>query len=125
MSNPVVFFDIYVNDIARAKKFYEAVFGVSLEKVDDPTDSTVEMMFFPSEISQYGCTGSIVKRDGCPAGGGNTIIYFACEDCAVEEARVEDAGGKIVQSKFAIGQFGFCVVVIDSEGNTIGLHSEK
>jgi len=30
-NNPVVWFEIYVQDMARAKKFYEAVLQVKLE----------------------------------------------------------------------------------------------
>ena len=125
MSNPVGFFEIFVEDIQRAKQFYESVFGLSLEKIDDPTDSTVDMCMFPSDFAQHGASGAIVRRDGSPAGGNSTVVYFSCEDCAVEEARVESAGGKVVQSKFSIGQYGFCVIVIDPEGNTIGLHSQR
>lgn len=124
MKNPVGFFEIFVNDIERAKKFYQSIFEVSLEKMDDPTDPTVDMWSFPSDFSQYGASGALVRRDDYPAGGNSTIVYFSCENCAVEESRVESAGGKIAQSKFSIGEYGFCAIVVDTEGNTIGLHSQ-
>jgi hypothetical protein len=41
----------------------------------------------------------------------------------VEEGRVVPAGGKVLRPKFSIGDFGFISLVIDSEGNPIGLHS--
>ncbi len=125
MKNPVGFFEIFVDDIERAKKFYESIFGVNLEKMDDPTDPTVDMWSFPSDFSQYGASGALVRRDGSSAGGNSTIVYFSCEDCAVEESRIEGSGGKVAQSKFSIGEYGFCVIVIDTEGNTIGLYSQK
>jgi hypothetical protein len=50
-------------------------------------------------------------------------VYFACTDCAVEQGRVEAAGGKVFKPKFAIGPYGHCALLIDTEGNTIGLHS--
>ncbi len=125
MKNPVGFFEIFVNDIERARKFYESVFEVNLEKMDDPTDSTVDMWSFSCDFSQYGASGALVRRDGCPAGGNSVIVYFSCEDCAIEASRVENAGGQIAQSKFSIGEYGFCVIAVDTEGNTIGLHSEK
>ena len=125
MSNPVGFFEIFVDDIERAKKFYESIFGVSLEKMDDPTDSTVDMFAFPADYSQYGASGALVRRDGSQAGGNSTVVYFSCDDCAVEEAKIENAGGKVAQSKFSIGEYGFCVIIIDTEGNKIGLHSQK
>ena len=52
-------------------------------------------------------------------------MYFACDDCAVEQARAEQAGGKIFKPKFSIGQYGFAALVMDSEGNMVGLHSLK
>lgn len=51
------------------------------------------------------------------------VIYFECEDLAVEEAKVEKAGGKVIMPKMAIGEFGFIAQFIDTEGNRIGLHS--
>jgi predicted enzyme related to lactoylglutathione lyase len=53
------------------------------------------------------------------------LVYFRCDDCAVEEARVVQAGGRIQREKMAIGQYGFISLVFDSEGNMIGLHSMK
>jgi predicted enzyme related to lactoylglutathione lyase len=39
--------------------------------------------------------------------------------------RVEKAGGKIVMPKTDIGPPGFIAIVRDSEGNSVGLHSER
>lgn len=125
MKNPVGFFEIFVDDIHRAKKFYQSIFGVNLERMDDPTDATVDMLSFPSDFNQYGASGALVRRDGSKAGGNSTVIYFSCDDCAIEEAKIDGAGGKVVQSKFSIGEYGFCAIAIDTEGNTIGLHSQK
>lgn len=36
--NPVGWFEIYVHDMERARKFYEEVFQVRLEDMSDPTD---------------------------------------------------------------------------------------
>ncbi|MBU2918277.1 VOC family protein [Psychrosphaera sp. F3M07] len=122
-NNPVGWFEIYVDEMARAKAFYESVFNVSFEVLSDPTNTDTEMLAFPSNMEEYGVSGALVKMDGFSAGGNSTIIYFSCEDCAVEEASVVAAGGKIQQPKMAIGEFGFCTLAIDTEGNMIGLHS--
>ena len=56
------------------------------------------------------------------------MVYFACEVCEVcevEQARVEAAGGKVFKPKFAIGQYGHSAIIVDTEGNMIGLHSMK
>jgi hypothetical protein len=70
-----------------------------------------------------GCGGALVKMEGYPSGGNSTLVYFSCEDCAVEEARVEGAGGRVERGKMSIGQYGFISLVYDTEGNMIGLHS--
>lgn len=123
--NPVVWFEIYVEDMARATAFYEAVLNLKLEDMSDPTDHNMQMRSFPADMQAHGTGGTLVKMEGVKPGGSNVVIYFGCEDCAVEEGRVETAGGKVLQSKVAIGEFGFCSLVSDTEGNTIGLHSMK
>ena len=120
--NPVGWFEIYVQDMERAKKFYEAVFEGKLEKLDSPE---VEMWAFPMEMNQMGAAGALVKMAGFSSGGNSVLVYFRCDDCAVEEARVVQAGGRIQRKKMAIGQYGFISLVFDSEGNMIGLHSMK
>ncbi|MBT1444984.1 VOC family protein [Shewanella sp. JM162201] len=123
--NPVSWFEIYVNDMARARSFYEQVFAVSLEKLDMPAEDNFQMWFFPSEMSQYGSSGALVHMPGFAAGGNSTLVYFGCDDCAVEESRIEGAGGVVHRSKMSIGQYGFITLAIDTEGNMIGLHSLK
>ena len=125
MNNPVGWFEIYVDDMDRAKDFYQSVFGVVLESMNDPTNSNVEMWSFASDFEKYGACGALVKMEGFTAGGNGVMVYFSCEDCAVEESKVKSAGGKIEQAKMSIGEFGFCTLALDSEGNMFGLHSEK
>ena len=120
--NPVSWFEIYVDDMERARKFYEGVLGVKLEKLPGPD---IEMFSFPMEENGAGAAGSLVHMDGFKAGGNSTLVYFSCEDCATEEARVETAGGKVFKTKFSIGQYGFIALATDTEGNMFGLYSMK
>ena len=122
--NPVGWFEIYVNDLPRAANFYEAVLKKKLSRLDAPS-AELQMMSFPMEKGASGATGALVKMEGMKAGGNSTIVYFVTEDCAVEAARVEAAGGKIMKPKFAIGQYGFIALAFDTEGNLFGLHSMK
>jgi hypothetical protein len=125
-ANPIVWFEIYVQDMPRAKAFYEAVFQGELSHLPNPNPGTspdLEMWAFPSSMESYGVTGTLVKMAGCPSGGNSTLIYFACEDCAVEAARAAANGGRISKEKMSIGQHGFIALVCDTEGNMIGLHS--
>ena len=120
--NPVGWFEIYVQDMARAKKFYETVLGVELTNLDSPSDE-LEMQAFPMNMEAGGASGALARMEGCPSGGMGTLVYFSCEDCAVEATRVDGAGGKLCKPKMAIGQYGFIALVSDTEGNMVGLHS--
>jgi uncharacterized protein len=124
-NNPVVWFEIYVKDMQRAKKFYESVFKAKLEKLPTPGPGLGEMFTFPMEMNVSGAAGALVKMDGGPSGGNSVIVYFHCEDCAIETRKVPAAGGKIMKEKFSIGEHGFISLVHDTEGNVIGLHSVK
>ena len=122
--NPVGWFEIYVNDLPRATKFYEDVLQKKLSKLDSPTPG-VSMMSFPMERDTSGATGALAKMDGVKAGGNSTIVYFNSNDCANEESRVVAAGGKVMKPKFSIGQYGFIMLAFDTEGNLFGVHSMK
>ncbi|HFQ5017294.1 TPA: VOC family protein [Vibrio vulnificus] len=121
--NPIGWFEIYVDDVERAKHFYQSVFQVTFEQMMDPTGTNIEMWFFPSDMESYGASGALVKMDGISAGAGGTLVYFSCEDCTAEQERAAQHGGVVVQAKMAIGEYGFISLVQDSEGNMIGLHS--
>lgn len=120
--NPARWFEIYVQDMERARAFYESVFQVKLEKINSVVP---ELFVFPQSFETYGASGALAKMDGVPAGGNSTLIYFGCADCAVEAKRITAAGGKILKEKTALGEFGFMVLAFDTEGNMFGLHSTQ
>jgi predicted enzyme related to lactoylglutathione lyase len=125
-SNPIVWFEIYVDDIQRAKTFYETVLQVELGRLATPSEvSDIEMWAFPSTQEGAGAAGTICKMPGFEAGKNSVLVYFGCEDCGVESGRVEAAGGKVHTPKMAIGEYGFIAHAYDTEGNMIGFHSMK
>ena len=119
-SNPVVWFEIYVQDMQRAKAFYEQVFQVQLTHI---AGEGLEMWSFPMLDNGPGAAGALAKMEGCGSGGNSTLVYFTCADCRVETERAREAGGEVVKEKFSIGEYGFIALVSDPEGNMIGLHS--
>jgi predicted enzyme related to lactoylglutathione lyase len=118
--NPIIWCEIYVQNMGRAKAFYEAVFQFKLEKLNNPA---IEMWSFAMAMDKVGAGGALVKMDGVASGGNGTIVYFSCADCAVEAARAVAHGGQVMHEKFAIGEYGFIALLVDTEGNVIGLHS--
>lgn len=120
MNNLVGWFEIYVQNMVRAKAFYESVFNVKLSPIESPG---MEMWMFPMDTASYGTPGALVQMPGFPSGANSVIVYFKCADCAVEVDKAVNAGGKLQKAKISIGPNGFIALVIDTEGNMIGLHS--
>ena len=120
MSNPVNWFEIYVQDMPRAKAFYEAVFDIQLTKLKG---TEFEMWAFPMNRHFYGTSGSLIKIPGYHSGNNSTVIYFRCDDCAVTTEKAVNAGGELETNKKFIGEYGYIALVKDTEGNVIGLHS--
>ncbi len=131
--NPFVWTEISVDDLARAKKFYETVLQVALSELPRPENMTVdkddpcyfEMLAFPGDMMGPGSSGTLVKSNMGKPGAGGTLVYFHSEDCAIELSRVEAAGGKVIAGKMSLGEYGFCGICEDTEGNPIGFHSMK
>ncbi len=121
-SNPVGWFDIHVSDIDRAKKFYGTVFNAKF--VDLPIEWG-KQSFFPFSPESPNISGALVEKKDMQPNASSTVVYFETEDCTAEEQRIQQAGGKVVQPKMHIGEFGYVSIFIDSEGNTVGLHSRK
>ncbi len=119
----VGWFDIYVEDMDRAQAFYETVLDTTLSPMGDPNDPTAEMRAFGDDFTSHGAGGALVKLEYAKPGPGGSMVYFACDDCAVEEARATAAGGSVVRPKFSIGDHGFVSLITDTEGNMVGLHS--
>jgi predicted enzyme related to lactoylglutathione lyase len=126
VKNPFAWVEIYVDDMSRAQKFYETVLQIQMVPMQAPGDfGDLEMVSFPWAQGEINISGALCKTSEMKPGAGGTLVYFTCNDCAVETARVENAGGKVLQDKFQIGEHGFCSIVMDTEGNTIGFHSDK
>src|SRR5438552_3936471 len=117
-NNPVSWFEIYVEDMDRARRFYEDTLQVKLQKLPS---QVLELWAFPNRQTGYGASGALAKMEGVRSGGNSTVVYFGCEDCAVEANRAVAAGGKIMKDKFSIGQYGFIALAFDTEGNLFGL----
>lgn len=124
--NPFTWVEIYVDNMERARKFYEAVFQFDMVPMETPGDmGDLEMLSFPWEDGGANVSGALCKMADMKPGAGGTLVYFTCEDCAVESDRISAAGGQLVQAKFPIGQHGFIALAMDTEGNLIGLHSMR
>lgn len=120
--NPVNWFEIPVTDLDRSQKFYEYVFSIELALNDM---GNLKMAWFPWAEGGTGATGSLIKAESYVPAHSGTMVYFSVEDIESTLKRAEEKGGKIITPKMSIGEFGFVGHFEDSEGNRLGLHSQK
>ena len=120
--NAINWFEISVNDMARAKKFYETVFGVEMQEADM---MGMKMAFFPSENMNGKVSGGLVQGPmHKPSMDGAKIYFNGNPDLSVALGRVEAAGGKVTMPKTKINdEVGHMAFFIDTEGNNVAMHS--
>jgi len=119
-TDAVNWFELYVNDFNRAKKFYEATLKTTLAENEM---EGCRMGIFPCD-QKNGIDGAITKMGGMTPGAGGTIVYLNVEgdlDGVLE--RTSANGGEVIKSRLAIGPHGFIGIIKDTEGNVVGLHS--
>ncbi len=124
MQNAISWFEIGTTDLERATRFYETIFRIKLNPLDL---QNIRMRMFPLDNMMTGIGGAIVDSGGFhkPSATDGPLVYLnANPDVQLVLDKVESAGGKIMVPKTEISpEYGFMAVIMDSEGNRIGLHS--
>lgn len=120
--NPVGWFEIPVIDMPRARSFYEYILGAELELYQM---GPLEMAWFPMREGAIGAGGSLVKGETYKPSLNGVLVYITAPDIDATLVRVKERGGRILQSKTSIGEYGFVGFFEDCEGNRIGLHSRE
>jgi len=120
MANQVNWFEIPTTDLIRAKTFYEKVLGCELSLQDM---GPLKMAWFPMEQDAPNATGTLVQHEAYTPSHKGTLVYFAVDSIEDTLAKVEREGGKILNPKTSIGDFGFTAHFEDSEGNRVAVHS--
>lgn len=131
MNNAISWFEIPATDLARATHFYETIFSTTLIPMDLPN---IRMRMFPLDDIQNGIGGAVVDSGGAVVDSGGfhkpsltdgPLIYLnANPDVQIILDKVDGAGGSIMVPKTEISpENGYMAVIIDTEGNRIGLHS--
>jgi uncharacterized protein len=124
MQNAISWFEIPTTDISRAQKFYEAIFGMNMIPMDFPN---IRMRMFPLDDMMTQVGGAIVDSGGFhkPSATDGPLVYLnANPDLQDILDKVPAAGGSVMVPKTEISpEYGFMAVIVDTEGNRIGLHS--
>lgn len=126
-TNVLTWFEIPVTDIDRAKKFYETILDIEMVKRADGNDEAVFFPFDPNVIQATSgrVTGVLSKTERNSPSENGTLVYInASPDIQIVLDKVEQAGGKVIMPRTQIPA-GFIAIIIDSEGNKVGLHAEQ
>jgi predicted enzyme related to lactoylglutathione lyase len=126
-TNVLTWFEIPVTDLKRAKMFYETILDIEMTVRVDGEDEGAFFPYNPNVIQATSgrVTGVLSKsKRNSPSGNGTMVYINASPDIQLVIDKVELAGGKVIVPK-TVMPFGSIAVIIDSEGNRIGLHAEK
>ena len=123
-TNTLNWFEIPTQDIERAAKFYETIFGIKMERMEMVG---MPMAFFPYDPESGKLAGALIKSDmHVPSETDGPALYLnANPDLSDALGKVEAAGGKIVVPKTQISEeVGYMAFFVDTEGNRMAMHSQ-
>lgn len=123
MSHAINWFEIPVTNLDRAMAFYASVTARKLQRMDFGVPGQQEAVFETADQSER--TGSLVHSALSQPSERGSVLYLNVEDdldaCLT---RVIAAGGSVVQGKTALPPgLGSFALMLDSEGNKVGLHA--
>lgn len=124
-SNSLNWFEIAANDIHRAKAFYENIFDIEMDTMEM---MGMQMAFFPSSEGNGKANGALVQGEmNIPSADRGCLIYLNADpDMTPVLERIPNNGGTILMPKTLIAEgMGYMAFFLDSEGNRMGLHSNK
>ena len=117
----VVHFEIPVDDLERAQKFYKYVFGWKMDSMPGMEyimigTTPVDEKGMPKEIGAI--NGGMMKRLRPVAA---PLITISVENIDDAMKNVKKMGGEMVRGKIQVGDMGYAAYFKDTEGNIIGL----
>lgn len=112
MGNPIVHWELMVNDLAKAKGFYSSVFDWEFDESAFPGYSLIKTGGEPAG-------GMMAKPEMAPACALNT--YFQVADVDATLAKAIAAGATLIMPKTEISGVGHWAMFLDPDGIAIGL----
>ncbi|MBX3607443.1 MAG: VOC family protein [Piscinibacter sp.] len=122
MTHALDWFEIPVQDLERAQRFYETMLSTTLRR-EEVGGSPLAV--FP--YAESGVGGCLIAGPGAPAPSTTgTLVYLnAAPSLDAALARAEAAGGRVATPKVKLpGEMGVFAHIVDSEGNRVGLHAQ-
>jgi uncharacterized protein len=118
MPSNLASFALHVDDVSRARAFYEAVFGWAFEPWGPPGFYLIHT----GDEASPGIQGLMHARQEPRTGTGLNGVEptFSVDDVDAIAALVEQNGGRVTVPKSVIPTVGALVRFLDPEGNDIG-----
>jgi predicted enzyme related to lactoylglutathione lyase len=118
MPNNLASFAIHVDDVDRARAFYEAVFGWEFEPWGPPGFYLIHT----GDDASPGIQGLMHRRPEPRTGTGLNGLEptFSVDDVDAIATAVEANGGQVTMTKAVIPTVGALIRFLDPEGNDIG-----
>ncbi|MFQ3544550.1 VOC family protein [Halobacillus rhizosphaerae] len=121
----VVHFEIHVEDMDRAMKFYGEVFGWKFEDWSEFAGMPYQGAVTGDE-GEMGINGALMQRQGPPPEVNQAVNGFACtlgvEDFDETASMIAEHGGRVAMEKYALPGMAWQGYFIDTEGNIFGIH---
>ncbi len=126
MSNRVVHFEIYAQDVERAKKFYSDVFSWTFQEWSFGGNAYWGVLTAPQNSTEPGINGGLLKRPSGDPTGKEAVVGYCCtvqiENIDETISKIEKAGGTLALPKMAIPGMAWQAYYKDTEGNVFGIH---
>ena len=118
MTNNIGHFAIEADDLKRARKFYEQVFGWQFTPWGPPDFLQIRA----GKFGDPGILGALQKRREPLTGTGNRGFECTISVASIEKTRTEilQHGGRIAMEPFVIEGVGTLLFFLDTEGNRVG-----
>lgn len=122
MANFVVWADLPVTDMARARAFYSKLLGYPIEEWPNTNGGLAMLMQPGGDMSDAGADLTVAGPTQ-PSSTQGAVVYFSANgDIDGMLERAVEAGGKVFKEKQDMGDMGgWLAYIIDSEGNLVGL----
>lgn len=113
-SPAIVWFEVPADDTARAKNFYNKLFGWKI----NPLPHMDEYLHMDTGGADAAPDGAIMKR----MHPGHTITsYVSVPSVAKFATKIEKLGGSVCKPKTAVPGMGYFAIVNDTEKNTFAI----
>jgi uncharacterized protein len=127
----IVHFEIPANDIGRAKKFYNDLFGWNIEKWPGTEDNSSQLTSpVTGQSIEYWMVITTDDKGNKALGGGmmkrqipehQVTNYIGVESIDEYSSKVKELGGKVVAPKHAVPGMGYFALCIDTENNSFAI----